>query len=61
MILTKEFIHEHKTENKGWTEAQLKAIGVEWQPPKGWIKAVTGKEITEEQKQQFILGKHIYK
>ena len=48
MKLTREIIEQHKTEKGGWTRAQLQAIGVGWPPPRGWVQAVIGREISAE-------------
>jgi hypothetical protein len=53
MIVTNEWIEEHKTTNGGWNKPQLEAIGIAWPPVKGWKLSVIGKQITERQRIQF--------
>lgn len=37
-MISKEEIEAARTENGGWTRAQLAKWGVPWPPPKGWKK-----------------------
>ena|SRR6185312_10551025 len=37
-------------EQGAWTAAMLKALGIEWPPFKGWVGALEGVEITQQQK-----------
>lgn len=37
----------------GWTKSQLEAIGIGWPPPKGWIDALIGSMIEDNQRAQF--------
>lgn len=53
MIVTKTWVHAHKTVRGGWTKKQLAVLGVPWPPPKGWLKAVVGTQITESQRIEF--------
>ncbi len=46
--LTREILEQHKTVKGGWTRAQLQAIGVGWPPPRGWVQAAIGREISAE-------------
>lgn len=46
MIVTKEYINQHKTKNGAWTRKQLTALGVEWPPEKGWKKRAVGNVLT---------------
>ncbi len=48
MKLTREMIEQHKTAKGGWTRAQLQAIGVGWPPPRGWLQAAIGREVSAE-------------
>jgi len=45
MIITKQWIHAHKTDGGAWNKPQLKAIGIDWPATKGWINDVIGKDI----------------
>src|SRR6266853_852576 len=53
MILTRAFIHSHKTERGGGTLSQLQAIGVRWKPKPGGRDRVVGREISDEQAEIF--------
>lgn len=46
MIITKKWIHDHKTQAGAWNRKQLAAIGVRWPAVKGWIDVVDGHEIS---------------
>lgn len=48
MIITKEWILKYKSLVNGFTKVQLKSIGVQFPPKKGWIDRSIGKEISEE-------------
>jgi hypothetical protein len=30
----------------GWKQSQMEALGIKWPPRKGWIKKLTGKQIS---------------
>lgn len=47
-IMTDEILENSKTASGAWTRAQLKVIGVEWPPRKGWRQWVIGKNCPEE-------------
>lgn len=57
--ITSEWLHDNKTKRGGYTESQLRCIGVidvigvDFITPKGWLKASEGKIITMEEKNRF--------
>lgn len=53
MILTKKYIMNHRTQRGSWTRSQLKAIGVNWPPARGWQKRAIGREISQEAAKLF--------
>ncbi|ABM40171.1 hypothetical protein [Polaromonas naphthalenivorans] len=53
MKLTREILMQYRRPKGMWTRAQLQALGVSWPPKHGWIKEVIGKELTEQQFDQF--------
>jgi hypothetical protein len=53
MIITKPWLMQHRTKRKSWNAAQLKLLGVAWQPPKNWIQSIIGNQITPEQAERF--------
>ena len=57
MLVTREWIFEHRTRKGAWTRAQLAAIGVSWPPISGWVSRVVGSTISEEDKRQFETNK----
>ncbi len=60
MVITKAYIHKHKTEKGAWTQAQINALGIKWPPGKGWIKSLIGTEISDKQDKEFRTGIKIY-
>lgn len=61
IILTKELIESARTPNGGFTKSQLAAIGVPWPRPTDWIEQVVGKEITQQQLEDFRRIEYITK
>ena len=53
MIITKDWIHAHKTPAGAWNSSQLKALGIKWPAKKGWQNGLVGTEITDAQQQAF--------
>jgi hypothetical protein len=60
-LITKEIIEKAKSINGGWSASQLKVIGVEWPPKKGWKEKVIREMVVvnDEQLKQF-LNKRVY-
>ena len=54
VTITLEMIADAKTKAGGYTRAQLKVLGIDWPPPKGWAKALVGQDIEESLYQQFM-------
>jgi hypothetical protein len=59
MIITKDFIEQHKTVNGAWTRQQLFVLGIQWPPRHGWMRSVIGRELTPEQVAAFIAAREI--
>ncbi|MEO9871177.1 hypothetical protein [Ekhidna sp.] len=61
MIVTKKFIEEGRSKNGGWSKKQLELLGISWPPEKGWQDRLNGKEISDENAEQFIkeASKHL--
>lgn len=53
MVVTDEWIRNNTTLANGWKAVQLKALGVDWPPRKGWKQRVIGMTITTEQQEIF--------
>jgi hypothetical protein len=48
--ITREWLHNFPN----WTRAALEVVGIDTdQPPKGWVRALCGRTITEEQRRAF--------
>lgn len=56
MKITRAWIHQHATKDKGWTQAQLRVLDVPWPPRKGWLSALVGQRISEETRVAFENG-----
>jgi len=61
MIITKQWIHDHKTPAGGWNRKQMTAIGVSWPQPRGWINDVVGMDICTSSQLRFEFQSGSYK
>ena len=59
MIVTKQWLIENQSGPTSWTYAQLEVLGVSLPPVKGWIQAVVGMKLTDDQVAQFMRAKNI--
>lgn len=57
-VLTKEYIHKHKTKRGAWTKVQIEALGLSWPPRQGWINELIGTTVTPDQACTFENGKN---
>lgn len=58
MIVTREYIHRHKTLRGAWNKVQIEALGLKWsEKTHGWIDRLEGTEISEEQAKKFEEGR----
>ena len=57
MIVTRDYILQHRTRKGAWTKAQMIALGVGWPQPRGWIDKTVGKEISAGAAELFESGK----
>ena len=54
ITLTSQLLHDASTKGyNGFTRAQLAVIGIKWPAPRGWLKALIGKEIPEHVYAEF--------
>ena len=53
MIVTKKWIHAHRTPAGAWNRKQIEALGLSWPARKGWIKALEGTEISLKNALEF--------
>ena len=44
-IITEELIKSYETEKGGYLQKDLKMLGVEWPPLKGWKSRIIGNEV----------------
>lgn len=51
--VTKEWLKAHATNGCGFTKAQIEALGLNYPVQSGWIDAVAGMWITEEQAEKY--------
>ncbi len=58
MIITREYLNQHRTKNGAWTKSQIEALGLEFMPKKGWMKEVIGKELSLDMQIQFEAKKY---
>ena len=52
--VTKRFIHANRIGVGGWTSRQLQILGESWPPSKGWIDRAARRQITIDEKREFI-------
>ena len=57
VLLTKQMIEEGLSSKGGYNKKQLKILGVEWPPQKGWKSALIGTMISQKQYQNFLNAK----
>ena len=51
--ITRQWLNENKTPAGGFLREQLKIVGVEWPPAKGWVKQVVGQLIPDDDARRF--------
>jgi hypothetical protein len=51
--ITAEWLEQNKTSAGAYSKQQLKVLGIEWPPRKGWQKRVIGTEIRDTQSLRF--------
>lgn len=61
MKLTRAMIDSGRSEGGGWNAPQLKLIGVEWPPARGWPDRIIGNEISSKDYETFLALKGIRK
>lgn len=59
IVLTAELIEAGVSSKGGYNAVQLKALGIDWPPPKGWKKSVIGTTIDYKNYETFINHKKI--
>ena len=57
MKITKRFLLDNRTKSNAWTREQFRIIGLTWEPVKGWMSLVIGKELTGAEVAEFIRAK----
>ena len=56
--ITKEWINSNRTTKGSFTKVQIKALGQMWTQKKGWINRLVGREISEDSKLSFEIGRN---
>lgn len=51
--VTEQWLTAHSNKGAAWTSGQLRVLGVEWPPKRGWTRRVVGTSITKEQRAAF--------
>lgn len=51
--VTRKWLAENGTKGIAWNREQLKVLGLNYPPPKGWKDAICGTAITDEQRVAF--------
>ena len=54
MILTHELIEAGQSRNGGWSEEQLRLLGVEWPPVAGWKERLAGRFLGDGVYAEFV-------
>lgn len=47
-------IEARRSERGGWKASQLKCLGIQWPPIKGWKRRIVGTHISDEQYTSFL-------
>lgn len=59
IILTRQLIEEGISSQGGYNSRQLKALGIDWPPPKGWKEKLVGTSIALNDYKMFLKNKKI--
>ena len=59
VLITTEYLDQHRGAGGAWTKAQLTVLGLRWPPVTGWRARVSGMELSEEDARRFEDGKNI--
>lgn len=51
--ITADWLEQNKTSAGAYSKQQLKVLGIDWPPRKGWQRKVIGTEIRDTQSMQF--------
>ena len=52
-MITKDWLHSHKTRAGAWNRKQIEALGLKWPTGKGWQRDLIGSTITEAARLTF--------
>jgi len=58
MYITEEYLESLRTKKGGYTKKNLKKLGINWPPRKGWKKQLIGKQIFKRAKKPIQKRKH---
>ena len=51
--ITREWMHQHATNEIGWTRKQVAVLGLDWPLKKGWLSRQIGRQISIADKAAF--------
>ena len=51
--ITRKWMHEHATNEIGWTRKQVTVLGIDWPLTKGWLSRQIGRHISFNDKAAF--------
>ncbi len=54
MKVTRDIIEAGQSSNGGWSQEQLRQIGVDWPPVKGWKDQVIGSDFSAAKVEEFL-------
>jgi hypothetical protein len=55
-VVTHAWLMQHQSRRDAWTADQLRCIGIEWPPARGWKHRAIGKTISDQQKARFEMA-----
>lgn len=54
MRITRELLEQGQSKAGGWSREQLRLLGVNWPPKRGWPAKIVGSEITDAEAARFL-------
>jgi hypothetical protein len=55
--VTEDFLLAARSARGGWTSEQLRILGVDWPPVKGWKRLAIGRTLTAQEARDFLRGR----
>lgn len=60
VVITNDMIVYGQSKHGGWSRDQLKLLGVDWPPAKGWKARIIGRTITQSQYEMFLVTRNLH-